>query len=186
MQATQILMDEHRIIERVLSALQVAAESVSQGEEMRPAFFVNAALFIKNFANGCHHRKEEGVLFVAMNESGIPAQGGPIGVMLAEYEQGRLSTREMKDSAQKWEAGDLSARAAVVQNALGYVALLRQHIYKENNILFPMADRVIPPERQGKIADDFEHIEHEETGEGVHKKYLALAEVLEIESQKQI
>jgi len=179
-------MEEHRVIERVLSALQVAAERVSRGEEMGPAFFVNAALFIKNFADGCHHRKEEGVLFVAMNESGLPAQGGPIGVMLAEHEQGRAFTREMKDAAQKWEGGDLSARAAVAQNALGYVALLRQHIHKENNILFPMADRLIPPDRQEKVATDFERIEHEETGEGVHEKYLALADVLEKESQKQL
>jgi hemerythrin-like domain-containing protein len=186
MQATQILMEEHRVIERVLTALQTAADRVSQGDEIRPAFFVNAALFIKNFSDGCHHRKEEGVLFIAMNDSGVPAQGGPIGVMLAEHEQGRLFTREMKDAAQKWEAGDLSARAAVVHNAFGYVALLRQHIHKEDNILFPMADRLIPPDRQEKVAADFEHIEHEETGEGIHEKYLALAEVLEKESQKQI
>jgi hemerythrin-like domain-containing protein len=186
MQATQILMEEHRFIERVLSALQVATERVSRGEEIQLAFFVNAALFIKNFADGRHHRKEEGVLFVAMSESGVPVQGGPIGVMLAEHEQGRAFTGAMKDAAQKWEAGDLSARAALVQNALGYVALLRQHIHKENNILFPMADRVIPLDRQEKVATDFERIEHEETGEGVHEKYLALAEVLEKESQRQI
>lgn len=186
MQSTQILMDEHRIIERVLSALQVAAERVSRGEEIQPAFFVNAALFIKNFADGCHHRKEEGVLFVTMNESGVPVQGGPIGVMLAEHEQGRVFTRAMKDAAQKWETGDLSARAAVVQNALGYVALLRQHINKENNILFPMADRIIPPDRQEKVVADFEHIDLEETGDEIHEKYMALVENLETESQKQI
>jgi hemerythrin-like domain-containing protein len=186
MQATQILMDEHRVIERVLSALQVGAERLARGEHMRPAFFINAALFIRNFADGCHHRKEEGVLFVAMSESGMPVEGGPIGVMLSEHEQGRLFTREMKDSAEKWEQGDLSARAAVAHNALGYVALLRQHIHKEDNILFPMADRVIPLERQEKVAADFERVEREETGEGVHEKYLALAEVLEKESTKKI
>jgi len=186
MQATQILIEEHNVIERVLTALQTAADRLSQGEEIRPAFFVNVALFNKNFTDGCHHRKEEGVLFVAMNEAGVPVQGGPIGVMLAEHEQGRDFTGAMKDAAQKWEASDLSARAALVQNALGYAALLRQHIHKENNILFPMADRVIPLDRQEKVATDFERIEHEETGEGVHEKYLALAEVLEKESQRQI
>jgi len=186
MQATQILIEEHKVIERVLSALQVGAERLDRGEHVRPAFFINAALFIKNFADGCHHRKEEGVLFVAMNESGLPAQGGPVGVMLAEHEQGRLFTRQMKDAAEKWEKGDLSARAAVVQNALGYVALLRQHIHKENNILFPMADRLIPADRQEKVAADFERIEQEETGVGLHEKYLELAEVLEKESKKQI
>jgi hemerythrin-like domain-containing protein len=184
--ATQILMDEHRVIEHVLSAMQVAADRVSKGEEMRPAFFINSALFIKNFADGCHHRKEEGVLFIAMNESGMPTQGGPIAVMLAEHEQGREFTREMKAAAEAWDKGDLSARNAVVQNALGYVALLRQHIHKEDNILFPMADRVIPPERQQKVLKEFERIEVEETGEGVHEKYHALAEVLEKESQAKI
>jgi hemerythrin-like domain-containing protein len=186
LKATQILMNEHRVIERVLSAMQLAAERVSHGQEMRPAFFLNAALFIKNFADGCHHRKEEGVLFIAMNESGMPSQGGPIAVMLAEHEQGREFTQAMKDAAEKWETGDLSARPVVIQDALGYVALLRQHIHKEDNILFPMADRIIPPERQQKVNEEFERIEVEENRAGVHEKYHALAEVLEKESQKQI
>jgi hemerythrin-like domain-containing protein len=186
MEATRILMEEHRVIERVLAALQVAAERLNHQEELRPAFFLNAALFIKNFADGCHHRKEEGVLFVAMVEAGVRKEGGPVGAMLADHEQGRAFTREMKDAAQKWEAGDLSARAAVVANALGYVALLRQHIHKEDMILFPMADKLIPPDVQDKITSDFERIEIEETGEGIHEKYLALAEVLEKESLKRL
>jgi hemerythrin-like domain-containing protein len=185
MLATQILMEEHRVIERVLTALQRAADRVAEGEGIRPTFFLNAALFIKNFADGCHHRKEEGVLFVAMQESGVPREGGPVGVMLAEHEQGRAFNREMKDAAEKWEKGDLSARAAVVHNARGYVTLLRQHIHKEDNILFPMADRMIPLAKQEEVAEKFEKVEHEETGEGVHEKYLALAEVLEKESQAQ-
>jgi len=184
MQSTQILMDEHRIIERVLAALQVAAERLSRGEAIQPVFFENTALFIKNFADGCHHRKEEGILFVAMQEAGILVQGGPIGVMLAEHEQGRVFTRAMKDAAQKWETGDLSARAVIVQNALDYVALLRQHINKENNILFLMADRVIPSGRQEKIVADFEQIDLDETGEEIHKKFMEIAKKLEIESQE--
>jgi hemerythrin-like domain-containing protein len=183
MRATQILMDEHLVIERVLDALEVAAENINRIKPMQPNFFLDAALFIQNFADGCHHRKEEGVLFVAMNESGMAMQGSPIGVMLAEHEQGRVFTRAMKEAAQKWEQGDLSARDAVARNALGYVALLRQHIHKENQILFPMADRLIPSERQEKVSDDFERIEQEETGEGIHEKYLAMADVLEKESR---
>lgn len=186
MKATRILMEEHRVIERVISAMQTAAARITQGDEMRPAFFINAALFITNFADGCHHRKEEGVLFVAMNESGIPTHGGPIGVMLAEHEQARAFTREMRDATRKWNAGDRSARTEVVQNALGYVALLRQHIHKEDQILFPMADRVISAERGEKVDAEFERIEAEDTGAGIHEKYLALAETLEKESTRKI
>ena len=182
MKATEILMDEHRVIVRVLASLENMANRAAQNESVRPGFFLDAAEFIKNFADGCHHKKEEGVLFVAMNAAGMPNQGSPIGVMLAEHEQGRLFTRSMLAAAEKWESGDLTGRPDVIRNALGYSSLLRQHIQKEDNILFPMADRVIPLEKQAQVEADFERIEHEETGQGIHEKYLALAEVLERES----
>lgn len=181
MNATEILMDEHRVIERVLDALESAANLATQGGQIRPGFFIDASDFIKGFADGCHHMKEEGVLFKAMIESGMPAHDGPIAVMLAEHEQGRMHTRSIRAGAEKWLAGDLSAREAVVSSAHGYVALLRQHIAKEDNVLFPMADRVIPLEKQDQVTKDFERIEHEETGEGVHEKYLTMAEALEKE-----
>jgi len=181
MKATEILMDEHRVIEHVLTALEKAAGRLESGL-MCPGFFVDTAEFIKGFTDGCHHKKEEGVLFVAMVAHGVPDRGGPMGVMLAEHEQGRAFTRAMHAAAKKWETGDLSARSEVARNALGYVALLRQHIYKEDNVLFPMANRVIPSTEQDKVAEDFERVEHEETGEGVHEKYLALAEKLEKEA----
>ena len=66
-----------------------------------------------------------------------------------------------------------------MENALGYVHLLRQHILKEDSILFPMADRVIPLTEHPVVLTGFEHVEHEETGEGIHEKYLALADKLQ-------
>ena len=181
MEATDILMAEHRVIERVLTVLNTAAERLEKGEPVRPGFFVDASDFIKGFADGCHHRKEEGVLFEAMIAHGMPRLGGPIAVMLADHEQGRSFTRGMRAAAQKLEAGDASAREAVITNARGYVTLLQQHIMKEDNILFPMAERVIPAAGHAKVSEDFERVEHEETGEGVHEKYLAQAASLESE-----
>jgi hemerythrin-like domain-containing protein len=182
MQATDILMEEHEVILRVIGALEVETNKLAAEEDVRPGFFLDAADFIKGFADGCHHKKEEDVLFEAMAAAGLPKQAGPIGVMLAEHEQGRAFTRGMRDAAHRLAAGDASARGEVVYNARGYAALLRQHIQKENGILFPMADQVIPAGKQPQVADDFERIEHEETGAGVHEKYLALAEALEREA----
>jgi hemerythrin-like domain-containing protein len=181
MQATQILMAEHRIIERVIAVLDTAAQRVEQNQTVRPGFFLDAADFIKGFADGCHHRKEEGVLFKAMIAHGVPDRGGPIGVMMDEHEQGRAYTQGMRQATQTWLSGDPSARAAIVANARGYATLLRQHIRKEDNILFPMADRVIPASEHDQILADFEKVEHEETGPGVHEKYLAIAKNLENE-----
>jgi hemerythrin-like domain-containing protein len=181
MQATDILMSEHRVIERVIASLETAANRLQAGQEVRPGFFMDAADFIKGFADGCHHRKEEGVLFKALQANGMPAGQGPIAVMLSEHEQGRKFTQGMRAAAQGLQAGDASARQSLVKNALGYAALLRQHIQKEDQVLFPMASRIIPVDKQAQVVDDFEKVEHEETGAGVHEKYLALAKALETE-----
>ena len=176
MQATDILMDEHKVILRVIGALETAAQRVEAGQAMRPEFFLDAAAFIKGFADGCHHRKEEGVLFKEMVAAGLPGESGPIGVMLSEHELGRAYTRALREAALKLQAGDQDARPALVHAAGSYAALLRQHLGKEDGVLYPMAGRVLSPEVQARLTNDFEKVEHEETGAGVHEKYLALAE----------
>jgi hemerythrin-like domain-containing protein len=181
MKATQSLMEEHEVILRLLSAMEKAVATIPSGK-VSPGFFLGAADFIKGFADGCHHAKEEGALFPAMEAGGVPVQGGPIGMMLAEHEQGREYTRHMRAAAEKWQAGDTSGSKDVITNATGYVRLLRMHIQKENNILFPMADRMVLEEKQLALWDEFERIEQEETGEGIHEKYEALAEKLEQEA----
>jgi hemerythrin-like domain-containing protein len=183
MQATDILMSEHRVIERVIASMDRAAGRVEAGEAVRPGFFLDAADFVKGFADGCHHKKEEGVLFPTLVAHGMPAQVGPVAMMLAEHEQGRTYIRSLRAAAQRLQDGDASAKAEVVANARGYASLLSAHIGKEDNVLFPMAGAMIPLAQQDAVVDGFEHVEHEETGEGVHEKYLALADKLEREAR---
>ena len=59
MKATDILMDEHRVIIRVLAALESMANRAAHDQSIRPGFFLDAAEFIKIFADGCHHRKKK-------------------------------------------------------------------------------------------------------------------------------
>lgn len=181
MQATEILMSEHRVIERVITSLETAAEALSSGKNIRPEFFLQATDFVRGFADGCHHKKEEGVLFKAMAANGMSEEQGPVALMLFEHEQGRGFIRGLRAAAQELANGNPAARAEVVENALGYGRLLRQHIQKEDQVLFPMANQVIPLAGHAAVMDGFEHVEHEETGAGVHEKYLALAEALEKE-----
>jgi hemerythrin-like domain-containing protein len=181
MKATDVLSEEHRVIERVIATLETGSWLLSQNEPIRPEFFILASDFIKGFADGCHHVKEEGVLFKSMIDNGMPAENSPVAVMLYEHEMGRKYTRGMREAAIRLQNGDQSASADVVFNAKHYAALLREHIGKEDTILFPMANQMIPVDQHDAIWDGFEHVEHEETGEGVHEKYLALAMALEKE-----
>ena len=185
MEATKILKDEHRVIERVLASLESAAGRLNAGEPLSPGVFIMAADFIKGFADGCHHKKEEGVLFPAMQAAGVPSEGGPISVMLAEHEQGRRLTAGMRAAADRLASGDASASETVVKNALQYVALLRGHIAKEDNVLFPMAERVIEGPARAEVSAAFDHVEHEETGEGVHERFLALAAAIASEVRQE-
>ena len=181
MKATDVLTEEHRVIERVLNSLERATNRLENGEAVRPEFFLSAVDFIRGFADGCHHQKEEGVLFKHMEAQGIPVQGSPIGVMLSEHELGRQYTRELLSAAQGMQSGEPKAHQQAILSGRSYVALLRQHIFKEDKILFPMADHVIPSDQHDSVWEGFEHVEHAETGEGVHEKYIALANALEAE-----
>jgi len=181
MRAITVLMDEHRVIERVLDALEAAAGGLERGQAVRPGFFLDAAEFIAGFADGCHHHKEEDVLFGAIVASGMPADQGPIPVMLMEHERGRAFTRNIRDAARRLAAGDAGAARQVVANAKGYVALLRDHIAKEDEVLFPMADGLLSEERHEQVLQDFARIEREDAKAGAHERFLALAETLERE-----
>jgi hemerythrin-like domain-containing protein len=183
MEATQILMDEHRLIERVLGALETAAGRMSQGASVRAEFFLQAADFIAAFADGCHHRKEEGVLFPALEAAGIPRAGGPIGVMLAEHEEARAITRGLRGAAERMRAGEAKASTEARRKALDYAALLRQHIMKEDHVLFPMADGALQGREQAAVTAEFERLQREEAADGVQARSRALAEALEREAR---
>jgi hemerythrin-like domain-containing protein len=181
LKATEILMEEHRAIERVLNALERATNRLSRGEEVYLRFFTGTTVFIKNFTDECHHKKEEKVLFPALVENGLSKGSGPVAVMLAEHEEGRRLAQGIRQATERFQAGDIRMREALIQNSKAYINLLRQHIMKEDKVLFPMADKVIPAEQHEKIALAFEQYDIDSLGEDMHSKYFGLAERLENE-----
>ncbi len=181
MKSTDYLMKEHRLIERAIAALEAGTVKLEAGKPVRPGFFLDAADFVTDFADGCHHKKEEDILFIKMAGKGVPVQGGPIGVMLTEHEQGRMYNRGIRAGVEKLQAGDPSGQAEIIQNGRGYAALLRQHIAKEDGILFPMAERVISPAEQEQMWQEFERVEQDVIGQGTYEKYQAFVETLERE-----
>jgi hemerythrin-like domain-containing protein len=179
--ASDLLVEEHEIIERMLAVLNKAAEKLERGAEVDPQLFLEAADFIRNFADRCHHAKEEDILFKLMAERGIPTQGGPVGVMLTEHEYARKYTEAMEKATREFLEGNIQAKNTIIENARYYARLLTEHIHKENNILYPMGNRIFSSEDQTMLKEKFEEIEKNEIGEGVHQKYLQLVQKLEKE-----
>ena len=175
MTPTEILKHEHKIILMVLDAAEREVQSIRQRGKVHVAELEKMMDFIKNFADRCHHAKEEKLLFVKMNEKGMPPESGPIAVMLKEHTEGRRRIKAIGEAIPKAQEGDSSALKAIHENLEAYIQLLRNHIDKEDNVLYPMADKVFTEKDQQSLAEAFDKVEAEEMGEGVHEKYHKLA-----------
>ena len=171
---TQVLKDEHRVIEKVLDA----TERALRNGFIDRSFFEKALDFFRNFADGCHHAKEEDELFPALEKSGIPREGGPIGCMLKEHEEGRSFVRIIAHNLEAAAGGHHSAVGAVREAAASYVELLRQHIQKEDNVLFVMADQALGLDEQKLMLAAFDRAERSNGNCGKHGRYVALADEL--------
>jgi hemerythrin-like domain-containing protein len=179
MDTVQRLSEDHRLIERLLTCLETAAARLRAGEAVRPEIFLTAGEFVRHFADGCHHRKEEEALFPALEAAGVPRYAGPIGVMLSEHDDGRRYTSAMCAGAEMLAAGNRTATAEVARSAEAYTALMRQHIYKEDNVLFQIARRILQAQQQAALAQAFDEIEADAAG--AYARYEALVQALEQE-----
>jgi hemerythrin-like domain-containing protein len=174
MKPTEDLIHEHKAIGIMLGVMTAIAGNVTKGKEFDVLEIDKVVDFLRTFADKCHHGKEENVLFPALIAAGMPKENGPVGVMLHEHDLGRGYIKEISDGANSYKSGNMAAIQTMSGAMLKYVTLLQNHIQKENNILFPMADRILSPAKQNEISQQFEKIEEEIVGHGVHEQYHEL------------
>ena len=163
------LIAEHDLIERGLALLEKAAARIMAGESVPNGFACWAPKFFREFADGCHHAKEEDVLFPLLKARGIPEEGGPIGVMLHEHDIGRDCVGRMKAAAEAEDFDGDSFAAAASE----FVPLLRQHIFKENNVLFKMAEQVLSESDDADATRQFTDVEQQRDLADMYERYTA-------------
>lgn len=110
---------------------------------------------IRSFADGFHHAKEENVLFPALALKGMSPYHGPVAVMLGEHAQGRSYVAGMASNIDLLKTGDNAALEKIYSNMKDYTALLRNHIAKENNVLFRMAENLLTPEEHSMLLEKY-------------------------------
>lgn len=178
MTPTETLKHEHQIILQVLGAAERQVQQIQDSGLVQVEVVAEMVDFFRNFADRCHHAKEEKLLFAKMQEGGMPAHRGPIAVMLQEHDHGRRLVRSVAEALPGAQQGDPQAIATVRDNLEAYVHFLRAHIAKEDGVLFPLADRLFSAEDQRSLSEAFDRLEAAETGAGVHEKYRHLAHKL--------
>ena len=169
---SDILMNEHRIIERVLDA----TERMLEAKVIDKEFLTKAVDFFRNFADGCHHAKEEEEYFPLLERRGVPVQGGPIGCMLNEHDLGRALVKKIAANLDAADNGDDEAAQTVRHCAHQFIELLREHIQKEDKVLFVMGDAVLSAEDKKNQIEAFSQAKH--CNPDKHTHFLELADEL--------
>ncbi|UNK78090.1 hemerythrin domain-containing protein [Sphingopyxis granuli] len=173
-QATDVLKHEHDAILMALKILDKISNEARQGNATS-ADILKFLGFLREFADTCHHGKEEGLLFPAMIEAGLPADGGPVSVMLSEHEQGRALVAAMANAIEP-----TMSPTAFSEAAAAYIAHMRAHIEKENTVLFPMADQVVAAEVLDGLVGAFDRHEEEVMGSGRHDELHDMLKELKV------
>ncbi len=178
MQTTQCLRDEHKLILRILDCFEIALVNASEASAASAEVFDPFVIFFKGFADRCHHCKEEDQLFPTLEKQGIPREGGPIGIMLHEHEMGRYHVKEIAKNLPAANNGDADAIQAVIRQGYAFLSLLKNHITKEDHVLFNMADQLVQGDDQTQLLEAYRAAEETDEYCKTIADCLAIAEEL--------
>jgi hemerythrin-like domain-containing protein len=148
MDPIRVLMNEHRLIERFLDAARGCAARLADPHAAAPprADLARIAAFIREYADAHHHGKEEEILFAAMITHGFSDTTGPLAVMLADHAEGRRLTKAVREIGGRTGELTMDERREAATALEGYAELLAAHIWKEDQVLYPMAERALAGE----------------------------------------
>jgi hemerythrin-like domain-containing protein len=174
--ATDNLRRDHDRILRVLDHVDACARRAAAGEGVSPAELLEVLEFLRVFADEHHHAKEEQLLFPALVAHGLPAHGGPVAVMLHDHDLLRALVREMAEHTAGADAGRDGATLRWAKAARHYTQLLREHIFKENEVLFRMAERILPREVHESLSAKMAEVESQVLSGGLRERFESFSE----------
>jgi hemerythrin-like domain-containing protein len=178
MKAFEDLSHEHELIRRMISVMEALSAELQAGTPGIAGDLREAIRFVRGFADKCHHGKEEKLLFPLIASKNQTVASMPVRILTSEHDAGRTLIRELEDALMAIEAGDATALAKAAQALTLYTRMLRKHIDKEEDVVFPLARTLISEEEADLLAEQFEAVE-EEMGPAAHETFRAILESLE-------
>jgi DUF438 domain-containing protein len=172
------LIAEHEMIERTMSVLKSNLDELDTGKY--DAVQIQRAVdFLLEFGDKIHNQKEEGFLFPLMQERGIPTEGGPVGVMIMEHDAERRLLQHMSAQAGSLTEADQETLNKFRREGLEYLVIRAEHIWKENDILYPMARQAMQEGDAEKLIVEFNRINTETYGPDAWQKFSAMVSEVE-------
>jgi hemerythrin-like domain-containing protein len=136
--STTSLRRDHELIEKVIKSMESTIQLLNNNTQIPESILLPVIDFTKNFTDVCHHSKEEKSLFPALEKAGLPSNMGPIAMMLMDHERSREIGTQMEESAKEYLSSGNSAK--LISDMQLYVEHITEHLWKENNKLFIMAE----------------------------------------------
>jgi len=176
---TDQLKAEHEKILILLRILEGICARLEVRRDINPLYLGQVINFMKIFVDKFHHGKEEDLLFPAMRKAGVRREPGPIGELMIDHIKGRSLARHMNLAAERYGKYDRAAPAQFVESAKSYISLLNEHIRKEDEIYFPMAEKALSERQKKELWESFEELERTGAGRREHVSMLQILQDLE-------
>ena len=175
--STASLRRDHDLIEKVIKSMETTIQLLTNGKQIPESILLPVIDFTKNFTDVCHHSKEEKSLFPALEQAGLPSNMGPVAMMLMDHQRSREIGTEMEESAKKYLSSGDSTK--LINDMHLYVEHITEHLWKENNKLFMMAEARLQyvSEKVDKELEEIEELKLKDLGKS-REHYEELAENL--------
>jgi hemerythrin-like domain-containing protein len=175
---TENLIQEHKTIIEILNIIKKIADNIKQKKVFYTMDIEKIVDFLTGFWDKCHNEKEEKALYPELISSRIQIEDNSIAGISNEHTKGRIYIKEMSYSIMNCKLGHAFSCEKLADCLINYSTLLRNHIQKEEEILFPLINQTLTDKKQKDILHSFEKIEEESIGHQVQEKYNDLLNYL--------
>ena len=181
MKATEVLRQEHENIKLMMRVLEIAFSRMESGMQIPKEDLERMIEFLKIFVERCHFEKEEKLLSPSLEAVDIAKETGPIGIMFTEHALSREYIDSLNRAVGKYKKGDQKSVPKIIETTNGYIKLMTQHINKENNTLFPLADARLSKEDQERLVNEFDALEQKVMNQDKEEEFfVSLARLRDI------
>jgi hemerythrin-like domain-containing protein len=172
------LRHDHRVIQQVVAGMSAVADLLDSGKQVDPSVLSDLVQFLRVFADQCHHEKEEQHLFPLLEAKANVSTRRELESLEREHRSAKQLVAQLAKVAAVYVHNPAAVRYRVIDLLQQLVELYPAHIWKEDFLLFPLAQQNLSQNEQQDLMEQFGNVERE-VGEDVHAGFEMLARKLE-------
>lgn len=175
------LIDEHRIMERVMDVMEKLAEGI---EEQRP---ISSDMILGNIGmllecnDEYHYGKEEDILLPFLEEIGKNETKESIQSYITKYRENDTLLATIIDSLEDYSNGDMDAKIRIMENIREFVAKVRPLYLNEDDEIFRPLKKNLTTEEMDRLSEKFQDFDYEWDGPTLNN-YQKLVREMELKA----